>query len=129
VIAIADHQAVAVLVELVDELLHIGGGLGFECGGQHLPCTVTDDLIEQRPTDCLVVGLLHIMNYREHGRTFPNQRANAGSLRQNHAGMAVSACRIKFVDLGFGGDRNGGLNWQEHYQAPWMISVPSWTCV
>ncbi|BBY99976.1 hypothetical protein MFAL_34430 [Mycolicibacterium fallax] len=71
----------AVLVELVGELGHVGGDLGLECRSQHLPGAVTDDLIEQRPTITAgtFVGLPGIVNYGEHGRTFPNQRANAGS--------------------------------------------------
>jgi hypothetical protein len=40
--------------------------------GQHLPGTVANDLIQQRPmTSRLVVGLGAIVNYREHGRTLP----------------------------------------------------------
>ena len=80
VIAVADHQPMAVVVELVGKLGHIRGDLGLQRCGQHLPGPVADDLIEQRPlSGRRVVGLCGVVNYGEHGRTFPNQRANAGS--------------------------------------------------
>ena len=37
---------------------------------------LTHDLIEHRAAG--LVGLVGFLNYFEHGRTFPNQRANAG---------------------------------------------------
>ena len=46
------------------------------------PGTVADQLVQQRPTHSgrgVLVGLVLLLDYREHGRTFPNQRANAGS--------------------------------------------------
>ena len=49
VVAVADHQPVTVLVDLVGELLDVGGDLGLQRRRQHLPGTVADDLIEQRP--------------------------------------------------------------------------------
>jgi len=80
VVAVAHHQAVAVLIELVGVLGHVGGDLGLQRGGQHLSRPVADDLIQQRATGSVaVVGVLGVVNYGEHGRTFPNQRANAGS--------------------------------------------------
>jgi hypothetical protein len=75
--AITDHQPPTVLVELVLELLDVGGDLGLQRRGQHLPSPVTDDLIKKRPTGRLV-GRLDVVDYLEHERTFPNQRANAG---------------------------------------------------
>jgi len=59
----------------------VGGYLGLQRCGQHLAGTVADYLIQQRPTATaiVVVGAIRIVNYREQGRTFPNQRANAGS--------------------------------------------------
>jgi len=64
---------VTVLVELIGELRHVGGDLGLQRRGQHLPGPVADDLIQQRPTSTagLVVGVLGVVNYGEHGRTFP----------------------------------------------------------
>ncbi|KMV18837.1 hypothetical protein ACT16_20955 [Mycobacterium heckeshornense] len=80
-IAVADDQSVTVVIDLIGELCHVGGDLGLQRSGQHLPGAVTDDLVEQRPTSTAgaFVGLGGIVNYGEHGRTFPHQRANAGS--------------------------------------------------
>ena len=50
----------------------------FERGREQRPRTVADDLVEQRPRRLAVVGLLVVVDCLEHGRTFPNQRANAG---------------------------------------------------
>ncbi|WP_235633144.1 hypothetical protein [Mycolicibacterium fluoranthenivorans] len=47
--AVADHQTPAVLVELIAELVHVGSDLGGQRRREHLPSTVADDLIEQRP--------------------------------------------------------------------------------
>ena len=49
VIAVADHQPATVLVDLVGVSVDVGGDLGLQRRGQHLPGTVADDLIEQRP--------------------------------------------------------------------------------
>jgi hypothetical protein len=67
VIAVAHHQPATVLVALIGELLDIGGDFGLQCGGQYLPGTVSDDLTQQRSP----AGLIGIVNYGEHGRTFP----------------------------------------------------------
>jgi hypothetical protein len=78
---IADHQPTTVLVELVGMRLDVGSNLSLERGRQHRPRAVADDLIKQRPTrldGLAVVGLPVLVDYLEHGRTFPNQRANAG---------------------------------------------------
>jgi len=55
VVAIAHHQAPTVLVAVIGELLNIGGDLSLQCRSQHLPGTVADDLIQQRPTSTAVV--------------------------------------------------------------------------
>jgi hypothetical protein len=47
VVAVTYYLAVTVLVELVGELGNIGGNLGLQRVGQHLPGTVADALIEQ----------------------------------------------------------------------------------
>ncbi|AOS90863.1 hypothetical protein AN480_04495 [Mycobacterium intracellulare subsp. chimaera] len=66
-IAVAHHQAAAVLSELVGELLDVGvADLGLQRRGLHLAGTIADDLIQQRPmASRLVVGLLGIVNYGE----------------------------------------------------------------
>ena len=66
----------SVFVELACERLDVGGDLGLQRRGQHLPSAVADDLIEQRPTSRLV-GRRGVVNYLERGRTFPSRRANA----------------------------------------------------
>jgi hypothetical protein len=73
VIPVAHHQPPAVPVELIGELLHIGGDLSMQCRRQHLPGAVADDLVQQRPTStaAVLVGGFRAVNYREHGRTFP----------------------------------------------------------
>jgi hypothetical protein len=78
--AITDHQPPTVLVELVLELLDVGGDLGLQRRGQHLPSTIAHDLIKKRPTGRLV-GRLDVVDYLEHERTFPNHRANAVLIR------------------------------------------------
>jgi hypothetical protein len=55
VVAVAHHQTVARLVDLVGELLDVGGDFGEQRGREHLPGTVTNDLIQQRPTDTAVL--------------------------------------------------------------------------
>ena len=77
VVAVADHQTVPVLVDLVGERLDVGGDLGLQRRREHLSCAVADDLVEQRPTGRVLVGRLDVLHYLEHGRTFPSRRANA----------------------------------------------------
>jgi hypothetical protein len=57
----------------------VRGDLGLQRGRQHLPRAVTDDLVKQRPTGRVLAGRLGVVDYLERGRTFPDQRANAGS--------------------------------------------------
>jgi hypothetical protein len=81
VVAVADHQPVPGLVDLVDVGVDIGGDLGLQRRRQHRPGAVTDQLVEHGPADRhrrVDVGLGLFVDYLEHGRTFPNQRANAG---------------------------------------------------
>jgi len=65
-------------VDLVGVSLHIGGDLGLQRRREHRPRAVTNDLVEQRRTGPVLVGPLGVVDYLEHGRTFPNQRSNAG---------------------------------------------------
>ena len=73
VIAVADYQTSAVLIEMIGELLDIGGDFGPQRRCQHMSGAVADDLIQQRPTNptTILVGGFSVVNYLEHGRTFP----------------------------------------------------------
>lgn len=62
----------AVVIDLVGELGHVGGNLGLQRGGQHLPSTIANNLIQQRSSGNVVVRLCDVVNYGEQGRTFPN---------------------------------------------------------
>jgi len=71
VVAVADHQPATVLVDLVGVCLDVGGDLGLQRRGQHLPGTAAHDFIEQRPTHrgrSLCVGLGLFFYYLEHER-------------------------------------------------------------
>ena len=78
---VANNQLVPPLVNLTSVRLDIRGDLGQQRSRQHLPSTVTGQLVEQRPTHRhrgMNVGLGPLLDYLEHGRAFPNRRANAG---------------------------------------------------
>jgi hypothetical protein len=78
--AVADHQPVTGLVELAGMSLDVRGDLGLQRRRQHLPRTLAGQLVQQRPADRrgrVLVGVGLLVDYLEHGRTFPNQRANA----------------------------------------------------
>src|SRR5665648_1001696 len=73
VVPVANHQSTTVLVELVGEHLDVGGDLGLQRRGEHRPGTITHELIKHRPRHrgCGLAGHLGVLDYREHGRTFP----------------------------------------------------------
>ena len=73
---VAHHQPPTHLVDLVGERLDVDSDLGLQRCRKHLPSAVTDDLIQQRTTGRLV-GRRSVVNYLEHGCTFPSRRANA----------------------------------------------------
>jgi hypothetical protein len=80
VVAVADHQPIPVLVDLTGIGIDVSGDLGGQRRREHRPRTVTHDLVEQRPARrAVLVGRIRVVDYLEHGRTFPNQRTNAGS--------------------------------------------------
>jgi len=69
------------LVDLTRVGLDIGADLGLQRRGEHRPGAVTGQLVEQRPADPSRDMRRHLrlfVDYLEHGRTLPNQRANAG---------------------------------------------------
>src|ERR1035441_8912045 len=76
---VAHHQAAAVLVTNPAELVDVGGDLGLQRRGQHLPGAVPHDLIDQRRR--LPISrqrASHVWHYCEHGCTFPARRSSAG---------------------------------------------------
>jgi len=82
VVAVAYDQPMTGLVNLVGVSLDIRGDLGLQRRREHRPRAVTDQLIQQRPAyrgRHVLLGLVLLLDYFEHGRTFPNQRSNAGS--------------------------------------------------
>jgi hypothetical protein len=55
VISVAHNQPAVILVDLAGVSVDVGGDLGLQRCGQHLPGTVADDLIQQRSTATTVV--------------------------------------------------------------------------
>ena len=73
-VAVAHHQTVAVLVELVGVRVDVGGDLGLQRCGEHPPRALTHEVIDQRHArrrGCW--RHLGVGNYREHGRTLPTR--------------------------------------------------------
>jgi hypothetical protein len=82
VVTVADHQPTTIPVDLTGVGGDISGDLGRQRRRQHRPRAVTHQLVEQRPTHrrrSVLLGLVLLLDYFEYGRTFPNQRVNAGS--------------------------------------------------
>jgi hypothetical protein len=94
VITVTDHQPVTSLVDLVAVGIDVRGNLGPQRRGKHRPRAVADDLIQQRPTDAASgrVGLGLLLDYLEHGRTFPAS-APTPALDQTHLGFRSSSGR------------------------------------
>ena len=93
-IAIANHQPPAMLIHLANVGVDVGGHLGPQRRGQHLPGPITDDLIQQRTArrTTVLVGRLGVVDYLEHRRAFPNRRSNAGP-DQNYMDFRSSSGR------------------------------------
>jgi len=95
-VAVAHHQPTPVLVELIDQRIDIGIGLGLQRGGQHPPGTLPRDLIQQRPRRHIARRHLTraaYLNYLEHGRTFPTSVAAPALLDTNMATGKVRPAR------------------------------------
>ena len=88
--AVAHHQAPAVLAAQVSGLVDVGGDLGLQRRGQHLPGTVPHNLVDHRRRLPSRPRAKHIRDYCEHGCTFPARRSSAGHclrpLRLGHPG-------------------------------------------
>lgn len=81
VMPVAHHQPPAVIVDLMCVRVDVGRDLGPQRDREHLPGRVPHQLVQHRRTGrgpAGHVGLERVINYLEQGRTFPNQRANAG---------------------------------------------------
>src|ERR1019366_5628098 len=65
--AVADHQAVALVIALLGERGHIGIDLSVQGGGQHPPCTLGHQFV-QRGGQLRVRGRLNM--YSQHWRSF-----------------------------------------------------------
>jgi len=95
-VAVAHHQPTPVLVELIDQRIDIGIGLGLQRGGQHPPGTLPRDLIQQRPRRHIARRHLTraaCLNYLKHGRTFPTSVAAPALLDTNMATGKVRPAR------------------------------------
>ena len=79
VVAVANHQAAAVLIDLIAEPHNINGDLGLKCRGQHLAGTVRHDLVHQRPTPHQRSRWTNPLRELPSAWAYlPDQRANAG---------------------------------------------------
>jgi hypothetical protein len=67
VVAVAHDQTPPGLVPLIGQLGYVGVDFGFQRGGQHPPCALADDLVNQGAVWCRSV----FVDYREHRRAFP----------------------------------------------------------
>ena len=99
--AVAHHQAPAVLIAQPGELVDVGGDLGLQRRGQHLPGAVPHDLVDQRRR--LPISrqrASHVRDYCEHGCTFPARRSSAGHclrpLRLGHREGTPSFTSVPF---------------------------------
>ena len=71
----------AVLVNLAGVGVDVGGDLGLQRRREHRPGPFAGQLVQHVPANryrSVLVGSRVLVNYGEHERTFPNQRANAG---------------------------------------------------
>jgi hypothetical protein len=71
VVAITHHQPPPVGVELISELLDVGGHLGLQRRGQHSTRALAHDLVYRRPRHTSLVGLGTTVDYLEHGTYLP----------------------------------------------------------
>jgi hypothetical protein len=79
--AVTHHQPATCIVALVDELANICRDFSFQSSGEHPPCTLPDNLIDQRrrrQRRRILPGRAIPVDYLEHGRTFPTSASDAG---------------------------------------------------
>jgi hypothetical protein len=98
VVPVADHQTVAVGVELVSMCLDVGADLGLQRRREHPPpSTVTDQFVQQgpaHPSRDVFVGAVLLGDYLKHVRTFPNQRVNAAR-DQSHLVLKIILGKVR----------------------------------
>jgi hypothetical protein len=83
VTAVPDHQPVTGLIDLASVGIDVGGDLGPQRDRQHPPCSVANDLVDQRRAVSslgwtLLTALGLSSNYGEHGSYLPDRRWRAG---------------------------------------------------
>ena len=69
VMTVADHQPVTILIDLLGMGVDVGRHLRLQGDREHLPRSLAHDLIEHRTARLVGLGL--VVDYFEHGRTFP----------------------------------------------------------
>ncbi|TBT94691.1 hypothetical protein ET996_09815 [Propioniciclava tarda] len=80
-----------------------------------MPGTVTDQLVQQRsthPRRNVLLGLVLLVDYREHGRTFLNQRANAG--RSELLGLQIILGKVRSFTSPGRGPSTGSDHCSDH---------------
>lgn len=89
-----------VFVDLAGMGVDVGGDLGLQRRGQHLPGAIANDLVEQQTPTCAagLVGVIVVVDYLEHGRTFPDRRANAGP-DQNLHGLQIFLGKVRHIHV------------------------------
>ncbi|MEJ8652670.1 hypothetical protein WKI65_32545 [Streptomyces sp. MS1.AVA.3] len=68
----------ATLIALISQLGYVGIDFGLQRRGQHPPCALADDLVDQGGAGG---GAAVVVHYAEHGRAFPAGAANTGLAR------------------------------------------------
>jgi hypothetical protein len=83
-VAVAHDQAVAVLVELPSQGLDVPGRLHLDCGDQHPPGAVANDLVQ--PGSGILRSGVIIGDYCQHRRVLPRRRLTASESRFGQRG-------------------------------------------
>ena len=79
VVAVADHQPPALLVDLVGVGVDVSGDFGLQGGGEHPSGPLVDELVQQRNRrSARAVGVVDgVRDYGEHGRAFPTDASTS----------------------------------------------------
>ncbi len=93
---VADNQSVSALIPFSGQLRYVMVDFRLQCGSQHPPGALADDLVDQGAGLGRTIGI----HYAEQGRTFPDLRCNAGLLGDfsiNHLEGTPFACPQKLI--------------------------------